>query len=130
MTSGEAPPPARSGAAEHRAGREVDGEDRSRARRLMPEESAPRGARYHRRVNDRNQVRSQPGCGVRLRPDLVLAQDVVQRRLQVGLLAPPADDERAPELIRPGGELLRPRAGDDDRVGRHVAAMLDRLRAR
>ena len=48
--------------------------------------------------------------------DLILAQHVVERRLQVGLLAAAADDERAPELVRPGGELLRPRAGHDDRI--------------
>ena len=47
--------------------------------------------------------------------------------LQVGRLAPPADDQRARELVRAGRELLRPRAGDDDRPGRHVAAVLDRL---
>ena len=43
--------------------------------------------------------------------DAVLAQRVVQARPQVGRLLALADDQRARELVRPGGELLRPRPG-------------------
>ena len=64
-----------------------------------------------------------------LRADLELAQHVVERRLQVGLRVALADDQRAADLERAGGELLRARAGHDDGVRRHVAAVLDRLGA-
>ena len=62
--------------------------------------------------------------------DPELAQRVVERRLQIGRLVAPADDQRAREVVRAGGELLRPRARHDDRARRHVAAVLDRLRRR
>src|SRR5262249_2078623 len=59
--------------------------------------------------------------------DLELAQHVVQARLEIRLCASPAHDERARDLIPPGGELLRPRPGHDDRTRRYVAPVLDRL---
>src|SRR6185295_8448926 len=62
-----------------------------------------------------------------LAAEAVLAKRVVQAHLQIRRLAAPADDQRAGKLIRAGGKLLRPRAGNDDRTGRHEAAMLDRL---
>ena len=62
------------------------------------------------------------------------ARTLAARRSGSGLLVvrllAPADDQRAGELVRPGRELLRPRARDDDRARRDGAAVLDRLRAR
>ena len=74
----------------------------------------------------------QPGCSwtSTRATDLELAQHVVQRRLQIRLRVPLADDQRAPDLKRAGGEVLRPGAGHDDGVGRDVAAILDRLGTR
>ena len=46
--------------------------------------------------------------------DLELAENVVQRGLEVGRGAALADDQR--ELERPGGKLLRARPGQDDRA--------------
>src|SRR5207244_13344386 len=49
-------------------------------------------------------------------PDPVLAQGLVEARLEVGGRAAPADDQRARDLEGAGGELLRPRPRDDDRA--------------
>ena len=62
--------------------------------------------------------------------DRVRAQGVVQARLQVGRRAPLPDDERSRHAVPPCGEVLRPHPRDDDGAGRHMAAVLDGLRAR
>src|SRR6266540_7168065 len=62
-----------------------------------------------------------------LRAYLELAQDVVERRLEICLRVTASDDQRAADLEGAGGKRLRPRSRDDDRVRRDVAAILDRL---
>ena len=65
-----------------------------------------------------------------LRPsdgDLELAQDVVERRLQIGRCAALTDDQRARQAVGAGRELLLADAGQNDLAGRHLAAVLDRL---
>src|SRR4029450_19112 len=62
--------------------------------------------------------------------DAELAQCLVEAQLPVGGVAPPADDERARDLVDARWEILRPRPRHDDRPWRNAAAVLDRLRAR
>ena len=83
-----------------------------------------RGADHARR-SSRGDLR---GRAPRLDRELELAQGLVQAQPLVVRLLAPADDQRAVELIRPGGELLRTRARDDDGARRHGAAVLDGLR--
>src|SRR6185437_4261172 len=99
----------------------------SRVRQLRrgdrPRHAAPRAAARAVRLRARRRPAAASSDA-----DLELAQDVVQARLEVRLLAAPADDERTCDLEGPCGELLRTRPRHDDGPRRDVAAMLDRLR--
>src|ERR1700716_4283319 len=64
-----------------------------------------------------------------LRRDAVVSQGLVEAYLEVGLLAPPADDEAGRDLELTRGEPPWAAAWDHDRSGRHDASVLLRLGA-
>src|SRR5204863_397946 len=54
--------------------------------------------------------------------EAVLAQGFVEADLEVGRIVSPADDQRAGEVVRPGGKPFRPRPRYNDCARRHEAA--------
>src|SRR6476646_10816911 len=79
-------------------------------------------------ADDSNAKRTCAGPAVTSDGNLEFAEHVIQAEPKVVALLPPADDQRAIECLRPGGELLWSRAGYDDGARRHSTAMLDGLR--
>src|SRR3954452_2553877 len=86
--------------------------------RFVPKNEIVRAAKSRRKLRWRSAftartVSAEPPA---LRPELGLPERLVERRLPVGRLRAQADDQRAAELVRAGRELLRARAGHDDRA--------------
>ena len=93
--------------------------------RAEPEQRLLERDRRRRRVVER--LRRSTSRHLGSHRDREVAERVVEADLAIGARGALADDERAGHAELAGGELLRARAGDDDRARRDAAAVLDDL---